>query len=111
MTNREVEVSIGHRWGAAFPNRNCSTEQYTEMLNQLQGDDYVTIQFLILILILFSSFLGKAVDDAGRYKHCYINKNVNFIAAGDYFHDDDTMLGTIESSFLSSQAAVNEVVD
>jgi hypothetical protein len=37
LTNSEVEVSIGHRWGAAFPNRNSSTEQYTEMLNQLQG--------------------------------------------------------------------------
>ena len=32
-----VELSVGHRWGAAFPIRNCSTAQYAEMIRQLEG--------------------------------------------------------------------------
>lgn len=57
LTNSEVDVSIGHRWGAAFPYRNCSTEQYTEMLNHLQGDDDVTIIYdLEFHVVVFHNF-------------------------------------------------------
>lgn len=62
LTTREVEVSIGHRWGAAFPYRNCSTEHYTQMLNHLQGDNDVIIiydlEFYVVVYHnIFYSFL------------------------------------------------------
>ena len=58
------------------------------------------------------SFIGVSKNDYNNnYQHCYINRKVNFVAAGDYFHDDASMMGTIESAFISSQAAIKAVTD
>ena len=81
-------------------------------------DDVICVIVISAVIIYIDDristifFIGTSKNDYNNnYQHCYINRKVNFIAAGDYFHNDPSMMGTIESAFISSQAATNAVTD